>query len=111
MTAVTKNTYQSDDIQNLKARLVVIQNEFITTLTGADDYTEEDLASLGEMLSWATSSETILTNLRVEILLKVVPTADAEIECVAAMDTISTIHKQIIETEAKLRENKDERND
>lgn len=105
MTAVTKNTYQSDDIQNLKARLVVIQNEFITALTGADDYTEEDLASLGEMLSWATSSETILTNLRVEILLRV------EIECADAMATVSTIHKQITETEEKLQGNKNERND
>ena len=68
----------------------------IKAVTGTDAYTEKDRTSLGEMLSWAIASETILANLRVEILMK-----DGT-ECADAMDTISTIHKQITETETKL---------
>ena len=83
------------EITTLKTRLVALQDRFIDALNHGEG-TEDDRAPIAEMLSWALSTESILSSLRVEIMLH---TGDDQTN---AMDLVSTIRKQIAETEEKL---------
>ena len=84
----------SNEIAVLKARMVSIQDRFIAALNGGT--AEDDRTDVADGLSWALSSESILSSLRVEIML------DTEKDHANALNLVSMLRLQIEKTEEAL---------